>query len=266
MVPTGPTLSIPLTRPIAIATRHGGFGWGYPTTRPVAVSLNAFWVVDLISEGAGSLWLYGREHAFAPGCAVVAPPDVEHRYSYRGRVRKTHAHFRTAPGAVGAPVPVVQDLGDRFPWFLERIHEGQRIVTAQPERATALLWHMLWQLTCGPAIGAEPLHHPVVRALLVHLAEHLADPIVPAVLARRLGCSPVHLSRLCRAAFGLPLLAYVRHCRLERARHLLADTTRPVSDIAAEVGYPDLQHFNKLVRAAYGLPPSALRRADRPRP
>jgi AraC-like DNA-binding protein len=250
---------LPLTLAPVIATRHSGFGSSIHA-RHDGPSLNRFWVVNLISDGEGVLTVFGQEFPFQHGSAVVAPPDVEHRYRFHRPVRKTYAHFRTAPGAVGAPVPVVQDLGGRFTGFQAAILEGRRLVAGEPERATALLWNLLWQLTIGPAGGPGPVHHAVIRALLDHLALELAAPLVPADLARRLDCSPTHLNRLCRAAFGVPLAAYVRRCRIERACHLLAHTTRAVADIAAEVGYPDLQHFNKLLRATTGRSPRALRR------
>ncbi|MCK6488261.1 MAG: AraC family transcriptional regulator [Planctomycetes bacterium] len=255
---------VPLTLPPVIATRHHGFGSSLHT-RHERPSCNRFWVVNLISDGEGELELRGQRFPFAHGCALVAPPDLDHFYRFRRPVRKTFMHFHAASGAASAPLPVVQDLGGRFEWFRSAILDGRRLVDAgQPARATALLWHLLWhllwQLTSGPAGGAQPRHHPVVRALLDHLAEHLAEALDPGALARRLECSPTHLNRLCRAAFGLPLAAYVRRCRVERASHLLQHTTRTVADIAAEVGYADLQHFNKLMRAATGSAPRALRR------
>lgn len=251
---------VPLAQPPAIATRHHGFGSSIHV-RHERPSCNRFWVVNLISDGDGELELFGRCFPFQHGCALVAPPDVDHFYRFRRAVRKTFLHFHAASGAACAPLPVVQDLGERFEWFRSAILDGRRLVeSGQAARATALMWHLLWQLASGPAGGPAPARHPVVRALLDHLAEHLAEPLDPGALARRLECSPTHLNRLCREAFGAPLAAYVRRCRIERACHLLQHTTRAVADIAAEVGYADLQHFNKLLRAATGRSPRALRR------
>ena len=250
---------VPLTRPPLLVANHDGFGSHIHGTHGDEPYRNGFWVLNLISEGDGVLQLSGRAHPFAHGWAVIAPPDLDHCYRFARPTRKTYAHFRATPGAVAAPMPVAQDLGSRFAWFHSTIIEAAHLATAEPERATALLWHVLWNLASGPAGGEAPLHHPVIRALLAHLADHLAAPVDPALIARRLDCSITHLNRLCRAAFGLPLLAYVRRCRLERAEHVLRHTTRPIAAIAAEVGYPDLQHFNKLMRAACGHSPRALR-------
>ena len=255
---------VPLTRPPAIATRWHGFGSSLHRHHPDQPARNGFWVVNLISEGGGVLHILGREFPFSPGCALVVPAGVAHRYAFASPTRKTYAHFHAAPAAGTAPMAVVQDLGPRSQWFRETILEARRVVADEPERATAMLWNLLWALTAGPAGGPLPAPHPVIRGLLDHLAEHLADPLDPGALARRLGVSPTHLNRLCREAFGAPLAAHVRRCRVARAQHLLCDTSRAVAGIAAEVGYPDLQHFNKLLRAATGMAPRELRRRGRP--
>ncbi len=97
-------------------------------------------------------------------------------------------------------------------------------------------------------------------SLMEYLEVHIAHPLYPEVIALQVECSVTHLNRLCRAAFGMPLAAHIRRLRLDRAVHLLAHTENPVTLIAALVGIPDLQHFNKLIRRHTGKAPRELRR------
>lgn len=254
-----PQLQIPLSQPPALATFFQGINTSVHTSHGGAVTRNTFWTLNLTSDGEGVIVIHGQEIPFYHGCAVLAPPDVDHHYLIQGSVRKTWAHFRTAPGAATAPIPIVQDLGERFDAVHETLLKGRGLVAAEPERALALVWNLLWDLTTGPSGGPTPMHHPIIRSLLAYLADHLAVPLSPKLLARRFHCSPTHLSRLCHQAFQMPLVAYVRHCRVSRAHHLLVNTTRPIADIATEIGYPDPQHFNKLMRLATGRSPRALR-------
>ena len=46
---------------------------------------------------------------------------------------------------------------------------------------------------------------------------------------------------------------------MARAQHLLSQSTLPIKAIAEEVGIPDLQHFNKVVRRKLGGAPRRLR-------
>ena len=221
---------------------------------------NGFWVLNLTSGGTGTLVFGEKPHRFGHRWAILAPPDTDHVYQFDQPITKTYAHFRAEAGTVAAPFPVVQDLGDRFDWFRTTILECRSLVAAEPERAMAALWNLLWHLTAGPAGGTGPRHHPMVRKLMDFLEQHIVEPFDPEVAALHAGCSVTHLNRLCRAAFGLPLVSTVQRLRLDRAVHLLTHTTGSVSRIAAMVGIPDLQHFNKLVRRYTGKPPRLLRR------
>ena len=49
---------------------------------------------------------------------------------------------------------------------------------------------------------------------------------------------------------------------MKRAHHLLTASTLPIASIAATVGIPDLQAFNKACRRTLGAPPRAVREAS----
>jgi len=70
---------------------------------------------------------------------------------------------------------------------------------------------------------------------------------VPEIAAAT-GFSHNHLTRLFRAETGDTVVGYLRRRRLDRARHLLRETTMAIPAIAASVGIADLQAFNKACR------------------
>jgi Transcriptional regulator containing an amidase domain and an AraC-type DNA-binding HTH domain len=262
---------------MAIIAGHHGISMGMPPS-PVQVYgafgesihglagdesfCNGFWVLNLVSGGGGTLEIAGQSFEFDSGCAIIAPPDIQHRYRFRAPTTKTYAHFRVQAGTERAPFPVVQQLGERFEWFRANILVCRGLWIAEPAKARSILWSLLWELADGPAGEQGPIHHPAIRRMLAYVEENLARPFGPDELAAAAGCSVTHLNRLCRAAFGQPVARYVRNVRLERAVHKLTHTTEPVLGIAQEVGIPDLQHFNKLVRAYSGLSPRGLRRRE----
>ena len=250
---------IPLSEAPHLVFPYSGFGSSIHGLRGSEPYRNGFWVLNVVEGGEGSLFVYDKPHTFHSGCAVIAPPNTDHRYDFAKPLRKTYAHFRAVPGANPAFFPVVQDLGERFNWFKATLIECAMMVKTEPDRVRATLWNLLWHLSSGANEGGASSVHPVIQKLLEWMTEHLAEPIEPDGLAFMLDCSASHLNRLCHAAFGLPLIAYIRQCRLERAEYLLTHTTRRAADIATEVGYPDLQHFNKLMRAYSGKAPRALR-------
>lgn len=102
----------------------------------------------------------------------------------------------------------------------------------------------------GSSFGAE-----VQR----HLKATLAEPFELSAVAAAFNVSPRTLSRRFRADTGLTPLAFVQAQRVRRAQHLLATTTRPVGEVAAQVGYTDPSTFSELFRRVVGMAPRDYR-------
>ncbi|WP_314508039.1 AlkA N-terminal domain-containing protein [uncultured Microbacterium sp.] len=78
-------------------------------------------------------------------------------------------------------------------------------------------------------------------------------------LARRLGYSPRHLTRLLTAELGAGPLALSRAHRAHTARMLLVGTDLPAADVAFSAGFSSIRQFNDTVREVFGMPPLELR-------
>jgi transcriptional regulator GlxA family with amidase domain len=81
-------------------------------------------------------------------------------------------------------------------------------------------------------------------------------------VARHCGLSHNHLTRLFTAQLESTVVGYIRDRRMRRAHHLLTASTLPIASIAATVGIPDLQAFNKACRRTLGAPPRSVREAS----
>ncbi|WP_137844181.1 AlkA N-terminal domain-containing protein [Microbacterium sp. 2FI] len=82
-------------------------------------------------------------------------------------------------------------------------------------------------------------------------------------LARRLGYSSRHLTRLLTAELGAGPLALARAQRAHTARMLLVGTDLSAADVAYSAGFSSVRQFNDTVREVFGMPPLELR-ARRP--
>ncbi|HKP05793.1 MAG TPA: Ada metal-binding domain-containing protein, partial [Microbacterium sp.] len=85
-------------------------------------------------------------------------------------------------------------------------------------------------------------------------------------LARRLGYSPRHLTRLLTAELGAGPLALSRAHRAQTARMLLVGTDLPAADVAFSAGFSSVRQFNDTVREVFGMPPLELRARRRALP
>jgi len=78
-------------------------------------------------------------------------------------------------------------------------------------------------------------------------------------LARRLGYSPRHLTRLLTTELGAGPLALSRAHRAQTARMLLIGTDLPAADVAFSSGFASVRQFNDTIREVFGMPPLDLR-------
>jgi AraC-like DNA-binding protein len=98
-------------------------------------------------------------------------------------------------------------------------------------------------------------------AALDHIQSHFQDPELSLVtVADSLGVSPRYVQRLLERS-ETSFTAHVNELRLQRAFMLLKESTTAcrISDIAFEVGFSDVSHFNRLFRSRFGDTPSAVR-------
>ncbi|WP_081900066.1 DNA-3-methyladenine glycosylase 2 family protein [Allokutzneria albata] len=78
-------------------------------------------------------------------------------------------------------------------------------------------------------------------------------------LARRLGYSERHLSRVLTAELGAGPLALARAHRAHAARTLIETTALPFADIAFAAGFSSVRQFNETMQAVFAASPSVLR-------
>ena len=102
------------------------------------------------------------------------------------------------------------------------------------------------------------LHRPHwVDAASEYIDRNFHRKITLKELAARTGCSTSYLSHHFPAEFGMPLRAYLRRLRLEKAR-LLVERGLTLKEIAAETGFYDEFHLSKAFKQFFGVPPSQL--------
>ncbi|SDR83400.1 AraC family transcriptional regulator [Actinopolymorpha singaporensis] len=207
---------------------------------------------------AADLVVDGSAYPIRPGRVSLIPPGVQVQYIYRGRSEHLYAHLRLPTTGPARVVPVIQDAGADAPQLTELLSRAVAAWPDSPARATAQVWAALWDVVqLGAAADGGP--HAAVGRALAYIAANLASPITVPDVARAAGVSHNHLTRLFRAETGDTVVAHIRRRRLERARHLLRESTLSIPTIAASVGIGDLQAFNKACRRELGASPRAVR-------
>ncbi|MER6348081.1 AraC family transcriptional regulator [Streptomyces sp. NPDC001595] len=204
-----------------------------------------------IATGPAPVTLVGVE---IPRSCVALPPHAAHR------VVGSHVSGREGMGALLAQF-LLQLAADTGPY---RPLDAPRLGTVLTDLVTAVLAHTLED---EPRLPEETHARTLVLRVKAFVRRHLADPeLTPGRIAAAHHISRSYLYRLFQAE-GLSVASYIRDQRLRAAhRDLLDPALRglPVHAVAARWGYPRPAEFTRAFRAAYGIPPSELRRQAAP--
>jgi len=100
-----------------------------------------------------------------------------------------------------------------------------------------------------------------VLAAITRIEQASADDLRLSDLAAAAGLDPFSFLRLFKRETGVTPYRFLLQTRLRRAIELLRDTSRPITDIAFDVGFGDLSNFINAFRREVGVSPRGYRRA-----
>lgn len=207
---------------------------------------------------------------YAPAIAgspllVYNPPGTTHRdrfYRLGGRfltISITPERWRS----VSEQVPLVEEAvvlsGDRARTLAQRVAgELTQWRPASSLVAEGLSLELMAEVATRPT---RPDRCP--PAWLRHAQELLCEQCTLsaniAEIAAAVQVHPVHLTRTFRRFFHCTPGEYLRARRLEKAAALLAQTHKPLLEIALESGFADQSHFSKAFLRNYGTSPRCYR-------
>ena len=126
----------------------------------------------------------------------------------------------------------------------------------------------------------------IIDRILYQIAVHLCNSYLPSEKYRKIDSSVEYLSkhfmdfsltmqqvallselsesqfrRIFKEIYSVSPIQYINALRIERAKDLLVNSTRPVALIAEEAGFSDVYHFNKQFKTRTGKTPSQYRKA-----
>jgi len=137
---------------------------------------------------------------------------------------------------------------------------GYRAAVRGHVRTLLVLLHRISGANACAAVPSRQEALERVAPALEHIARGFAGPVSVADLAGRCHASVTNLRRLFHAAVGKSPQQYLIQVRMQMATALLESTTKPILEIALDVGYPTLSSFNRHFKRILGMAPRAWRR------
>jgi AraC family transcriptional regulator len=226
---------------------------------PVHTHENAHFVC--VVRGTYVTGARNRAGTCGEGSIIYSPAGTTHRDRFRTDLGRFFAISVAAPISSRIervhPAPVMLDS----PEIGTLIDTARREVQAPTPFSDLILEGLGFELA---GTVARWTLHPDARAprwlLQVRDALHdrCTDKVSIGELAVMAGVHPIHLARAFRKYFTVSPGEYLRRCRIERVRALLA-TDMPLAEIALEAGFHDQSQLTKVFRRVTGITPGRFR-------
>jgi len=100
---------------------------------------------------------------------------------------------------------------------------------------------------------------PAITRARSFIAEHADDNLSLAAVAHVVNMSATYFSEKFKEMTGISFVDYVSRTRIEKARNLLLNPNRRVSEVAFEVGFQSLSQFNRTFKKVTGESPREYR-------
>ncbi len=152
-----------------------------------------------------------------------------------------------------------EQIGYEAARLLDRLMSGRQ----PPRRPIHVLpTHVVTRQSTDIVAVADPDVSQAAAFIRDHAAENIgvADVVLALSMARR------RLERRFRGCLGRTILDEIQRVRVERAKHLLAETDLPIPVVASRSGFSTPQRLAAVFRRATGQSPTAYRRQVRLRP
>lgn len=224
-----------------------------------------------LHEYDGVIDMDGKQYPLTPGSITISPAGGITRYALPRPGRHWCIHFHVGKNKQPTiNLPLVPSVSHNHLDMAGRLAHIAHLYAAPSDdciahaAASLALQELLLLLARGQSdnitgSSTSQADHAVDRLLqLIH--QNLDKPLRIAELADEVQLSQNYLARRFRQRMSQTIPGYILQARIDRARLLLSTTNFPVKQIAAQVGMPDPQHFNKQFRHLTGHCPTQMRK------
>jgi AraC-like DNA-binding protein/ligand-binding sensor protein len=104
--------------------------------------------------------------------------------------------------------------------------------------------------------NSEP---PVITRAKEFIHEHQTEELTLGIVAKAVNTSTFYFCKMFKKVTGINYTDYLSRVRIEKSKNLLLNPNLRVSEIAFEVGFQSLTHFNRVFKKILGQSPTEYR-------
>ncbi|MCX6927652.1 MAG: helix-turn-helix domain-containing protein, partial [Verrucomicrobia bacterium] len=146
---------------------------------------------------------------------------------------------------------------------LRQAYFATRVVPARQHEAVIKLLSIFAQhlsiLSNRILVQKENSEPPVITRAKAFIQEHQTEHLRLTQVAKAVNSSPFYFCKIFKKATGINFTDYLSRIRIERSKNLLLNPNLRVSEIAFEVGFQSLTHFNRVFKNTVGQSPTHYR-------
>jgi AraC-like DNA-binding protein len=254
-------------RLVAIPRLAAGGRWRVEAMRAVSEPM-LLW----FTKGQGRITIAGVTRGYTAHNAVFIPAGVMHGFEVGPQVFGTAVFFGKD---CTIPLPATPQLlrirevhaQQEVNVILDMILREMNSDSPAHERATRHYLGLLgvWLERQTAKAAPEQAKPDAARRLVARYTALLERDFRTGAgvseFAAALGVTPTHLSRCCRQACGRSAISLLQDRRIFEARRMLAETSLPVGEIGASLGFTSPAYFTRAFQHLTGKSPTAFRRS-----
>jgi len=222
---------------------------------------------------------YEKAFSEATGMAVALRPMDSRQMSVNGNRNATSVPVRLGDRLIGfleaGDACLKPDQFDRAAKLTQQwdvavdrteldktFFETEAASTKQHESVVKLLSifaQHLSMLSNQVVVQQENSEPPVITRARDYIHAHQTEDLSLGQVAKAVNTSTFYFCKLFKKVTGINFTDYVSRVRIEKARNLLLNRNLRVSEIAYEVGFQSLTHFNRVFKKILGQSPTQYR-------
>jgi len=146
---------------------------------------------------------------------------------------------------------------------LKRAFFGTRVVSARHHESVVKLLTIFAQhlsmISNQVLVQNRNTEPPVITRAKEYILEHQADDLSLARVAKAVNTSTFYFCKIFKKVTGINFTDYLSRVRIEKSKNLLLNPNLRISEIAFEVGFQSLTHFNRVFKKVLGQSPTQYR-------
>ena len=111
-------------------------------------------------------------------------------------------------------------------------------------------------------VDSNSISSDIFRRAVEYIHEHYDENPDEETVAKALGISRVHLSRVVNKKKNFSFTDIVNAAKIEEAKRLMESTSLSVADVAFRVGFGSIRNFNRLCKKYFNCTPIDLRKRE----